>query len=157
MDRRWGIGAQLGWDTLTIQHGDKPKVTFGVLELAGRFRIRPSIEVALALHLGGTAGDIGIGGIYAEFRYRFRAEQKWNLYALAAIGSVSVAQKMATDAEKTGRGSRGPDPHGRRKYESTGACDAEHRESALTVRARRWNVDDRRHLLLLERDAIVCR
>ena len=105
MDRRWAIGAQLGWESLTIQHGDKQKVTFGMLELAARFRIRPAIEVALALRGGGTAGDISLGGLYADFRYRFRAEEKWNLYAFVGLGVMAAAQKMATDAEKKGRGS----------------------------------------------------
>jgi hypothetical protein len=105
MNRRWAIGAQLGWETLTIKHGDEQKVTFGMLELAARFRIRPAIEVSLALRGGGTAGDISLGGLYADFRYRFRAEEKWNLYAFAGLGVMSAAQKMATDAEKKGRGS----------------------------------------------------
>lgn len=105
MNRRWAIGAQLGWETLTIQHGDKQKVTFGMLELAARFRIRPAIEVSLALRGGGTDGDISLGGLYADFRYRFRAEQKWNIYAFAGLGVMAAAQKMATDAEKKGRGS----------------------------------------------------
>ncbi|HUS30247.1 MAG TPA: outer membrane beta-barrel protein [Kofleriaceae bacterium] len=105
MNRRWSVGLSFGWETLTIQHGDKQKVTFGMLELAGRFRITPAIEVALALQGGGTEGDIGLGGIYADFRYRFRVERPWNLYAFAGLGAVNVAQKMASDDEKAGRGS----------------------------------------------------
>lgn len=105
MDNRWAVGLDLGWETLKIQHGDQQKVTFGTLEIAGRFRIRPAIEVALSLWAGGTAGDIGLGGLYASFRYRFLAEQKWNVYGVGALGVISVAQKMAGDAEKQGRGS----------------------------------------------------
>ena len=105
MNRRWAIGAQLGWTSLSIQHGEKQKVTFGMLELAGRFRIRPPAELALVLTGGGTAGDIGLGGLYIEFRYRFRAEEKWNLYALVGLGVMSASQKMASDVEKEGRGS----------------------------------------------------
>lgn len=105
MDNRWAVGFDLGWESLKIQHGDQQKVTFGVIELAGRFRIRPAIEVGLSAWAGGTAGDIGIGGLYASFRYRFLAEQPWNVYAIGALGVISVAQKMASDNEKQGRGS----------------------------------------------------
>lgn len=105
MDRRWAIGLSLGWENVTIQTADKPKVTFGTLALAGRFRIRPTMEVALALWGGGTAGDIGLAAIFAEFRYRFYAERPWNFYALGSLGTVSVAQKMASSDEKKGRGS----------------------------------------------------
>lgn len=105
MDRRWSISASLGWETLTIQAGEKPKVAFGMLELDGRFRIRPAIQVGLVLMGGGTAGDISLGGLYAEFRYRFRVEEKWNLWAAGALGVMSAAQKMASDDEKQGRGS----------------------------------------------------
>lgn len=105
MSRRWAIGLDLGWQSFNVQHGTKPKATFGMLELAGRYRIRPHLEVALALALGGTAGDIGTSGLYAELRYRFRVEQAWNLYVLGALGVVSVSHKQATDVEKRGRGS----------------------------------------------------
>jgi hypothetical protein len=105
MDRRWSISAGLGWESLTIQHGEKQKVTFGMLELSARFRIRPAIQVGLVLTGGGTAGDISLGGLYAEFRYRFRVEEKWNLWAGGALGSMGAGQKKATDDEKAGRGS----------------------------------------------------
>jgi hypothetical protein len=105
MDNRWALGLNLGWESLKIQHGDEQKVTFGVLEVAGRFRIRPAIEVGLSLWGGGTAGDINLGGLYASFRYRFLAEQKWNVYGVGALGVISVAQKLASDDEKQGRGS----------------------------------------------------
>lgn len=105
MDDRWAVGFDIGWETLKIQHGDQQKVTFGTFELPVRFRIVPTMEVALSLWGGGTAGDIALGGLYASFRYRFLAERPWNVYGVAALGVISVAQKMASNDEKQGRGS----------------------------------------------------
>lgn len=105
MADRWAVGFDLGWESLKVQHGDEQKVTFGIVELAGRFRIVPTMEVGLSAWAGGTAGDIGLGGLYASFRYRFLADRPWNVYGIAALGVISVAQKLASDDEKQGRGS----------------------------------------------------
>ena len=70
-----------------------------------RFRITPPIEVALALLAGGSKGDLSTGGLFADVRYRFFAENVWNFYALAGIGLVSAGSKNGSDAEKKGRGS----------------------------------------------------
>lgn len=106
MLRRWSVALALGSETLRTKLADAPRVTFGTLELSGRFRIRPSMEVALGLGGGGAArGDLSTGGLYADFRYRFRPERPLDVYAQIGLGTISVARKDAGDVEKQGRGS----------------------------------------------------
>ena len=63
------------------------------------------LEVALTLDGGGGSNNsYSTGGMCADFRYRFMAEQAWNVYALAGLGFASIAAKDATDPEKKGRG-----------------------------------------------------
>jgi hypothetical protein len=104
MGRPWSIAIGLGAESLTAKTDGAKAVGFGGIELAGRFRIRPPIEVALALEAMGNQG-ISTAGIYAEFRYRFLAEQPWNPFALGSLGVASAADKNGTDAERKGRGS----------------------------------------------------
>jgi hypothetical protein len=104
MARRWSVAASLGGESLTAKTDGAQAVGFGTLELAGRFRLRPSIEFGLDLNLGGNQG-ISTGGFYLEFRYRFLAERPWNPYALFDLGVASAADKTGTDTEKKGRGS----------------------------------------------------
>lgn len=104
MDRRWAIGVDVGPESYRADVDGAQKVEFGQLELAGRYRIRKAIELGLALHLGGS-NQIGLGGLYVDFRYRFMAEQKLNVYALASLGVLSVAHEDASETEKKGRGS----------------------------------------------------
>ena len=104
MDRRWAIGVDVGPETLQADVDGADKVEFGQLELAARYRIRRAIELGLAIHMGGSS-DIGMGGIYLDFRYRFRAEQPLNVYALASLGALAVAHENGSDDEKRGRGS----------------------------------------------------
>ena len=106
MTKRWAIGAALGSESLTAKVDGAPHVGFGVVELAGRFRIRRDLEVALSFVGGGAMkGELTTGGLYVDARYRFRAEQPWNVFALAGLGVVSVARKDGSDVEKKGRGS----------------------------------------------------
>lgn len=104
MSRRWAIGVDVGPESYQPKADGAQKTEFGQLELAGRYRIRVPIELGLAIHLGGSK-DISEGGFYLDFRYRFRAEEKLNVYALADLGVLAVAHKDASDAAKQGRGS----------------------------------------------------
>lgn len=103
MDKRWAIGIGVGPESYQAHVDGAPKVEFGQLELAGRYRIRTPIELGLALHLGGS-NHIGEGGLFVDFRYRFMAEQKLDVYALASLGVLSVAHEDASETEKKGRG-----------------------------------------------------
>jgi hypothetical protein len=104
MDNRWAVNVSLGGESLTAKTDGAKPVGFGGLEVAGRFRIRPSIEIALAFAAAGNQG-IGTAGFYAEFRYRFLAERPWNPFACGSLGVASVSDKNASDPEKKGRGS----------------------------------------------------
>jgi hypothetical protein len=108
MDRRWSISAGLGWETLNVKttSGNGDKITFGMLDLAGRFRIIRTVDVGLGIVGGGAeGGDVSIGGFYIDGRYRFLAERPWNLSLGLGLGVASVAAKDGSKEEKKGRGS----------------------------------------------------
>jgi hypothetical protein len=104
MARRWSVAMSLGGESLKAGTDGAKAVGFGMLELSGRFRLRPAIEFALDLAAGGNQG-ISTAGLYLEVRYRFMAERPWNPYALFDLGVASAADKTGTDTEKKGRGS----------------------------------------------------
>jgi hypothetical protein len=105
MAKRWAIGLALGADVLVPDTTSTQKLSFGTLELAGRFRIKPAMELALALHGGGAMkGEVSAAGLYLDFRYRFMAEQPLNVYVLGGLGVLAVANENAPEAEKQGRG-----------------------------------------------------
>ena len=103
MTRRWAIDVSLGGQWLTAKQAGAKAVGFGALEIAGRFRIRPTMEVALSFEGAGNQG-IGGGGFFAEFRYHFLADRPWSPFVLGGLGIASVADKTGTDTEKKGRG-----------------------------------------------------
>lgn len=104
MAKRWAIGIDVGPESYEPEADGSTKTEFGQFELAGRYRVARPIELGLALHLAGSK-DIAAGGFYAEFRYRFRAEQPLNVYLLGGLGVLAVAHKNASDEAGKGRGS----------------------------------------------------
>ncbi len=105
MRRRWSVAVAFGPEIMRSKLDDAPRVTFGTLELSGRFRIRPSIEIALGGRGGGAArGDLSTGGLYADVRYRFRAHQPLDVYAQLGLGVISIAPENGSEVEKQGRG-----------------------------------------------------
>jgi hypothetical protein len=104
MEHAWAIALGLASESLTPQTSDAPAVHFVGIELEGRYRLRPAVEVALSLFTAGSKGDLGTGGLFADFRYRFRAEERWSAYALGGVGIVQAGSKNATDTERRGRG-----------------------------------------------------
>jgi hypothetical protein len=115
IDRPWSVELNFGWIGLSIddetqdsasQEGIDP-VTFGMAELAGRYRFTPNLELGLTLIGGGAMkGDASMGGLYIDGRYRFLAERSWNPYAYLSLGIVSVARdEGAMKDEDAGRGS----------------------------------------------------
>lgn len=107
MQRRWAIAASIGSETLQAKADGAPKVPFAVIEVALRLRVVRAFELGLSFTGGGaTEGDLTTGGLYLEGRYRFLADNPWNLFALASLGVASVAPKQgSSDTEKQGRGS----------------------------------------------------
>jgi hypothetical protein len=105
MARRWAVALSLGSLGLTPDRQGADTVTFGVLELAGRFRIAPAIELGVSFTGGGAMeGELETGGLFVDARYRFLANRPWNVFALLSLGVVSVALDDAPDDAKRGRG-----------------------------------------------------
>lgn len=106
MDRRWSVSLAIGSQGFEQKDEGVSKIDMGVLDVGARFRIRPAIEVGLGLVLGGTddPAEASTGGLFADFRYRFLAERRWNIYAGVGLGVVSLASKDATEDAKKGRG-----------------------------------------------------
>jgi hypothetical protein len=104
MSKRWAIGVDFGPESYKPDVDDSTQTEFGQFELAVRYRARKPIELGLALHLAGSK-DIGAGGLYFDFRYRFMAERPFNVYALASLGVLGVGHENASDDAKRGRGS----------------------------------------------------
>jgi hypothetical protein len=106
MDRRFSVDASLGALVLGPKERDGNNVTFTMFELAGRFRIRSFVDIGLSFHgAGAVKGDVSAAGLYIDARYRFLAEQPWNIWALLSLGVASVANRDADDKAKAGRGS----------------------------------------------------
>lgn len=105
MSKRWAIGVDFGPESYEPDVDGSEQTDFGQFELAARYRVRRPIELGLALHLGGADNNIAEGGLYFDFRYRFMAEQRLNVYALASLGVLAVAHEDASDDEKRARGS----------------------------------------------------
>jgi len=104
MANRWGLTVGLGAQALkSSDTAGADDVGFATYELGGRFRIIPSIEVALSLAAGANRDD-SYSGLWADFRYRFMAERPWNIYAYFGLGAGSAGAKDGSDAERHGRG-----------------------------------------------------
>lgn len=104
MDRRWAVAVGLGVESMKPKPDASSTIGFTTFELAGRFRIRPAIEVALALNgAGAFSGNFASGGLGADFRYRFMAEESVNFYVLGGIGVQAAAAKNAPEVETKGR------------------------------------------------------
>jgi len=107
MDSRFAVALELGALGLhrDVEGENTNDVSFGVAELAGRFRIVRSFEIGLSLWGGGaTKGALGTGGLFIDGRYRFLADRPWNVFASLSLGAASVADKGASEREKAGRG-----------------------------------------------------
>jgi hypothetical protein len=106
MDRRWSLSLSFGTLGLAPDRDEAETVSFGMAELAGRFRIRSFVDIGLSLYGAGAGeGDLSSGGIYVDARYRFLAERPWNIWALLSLGVASVASDDQADKAKQGRGS----------------------------------------------------
>src|SRR5689334_17687163 len=65
MDRRWSVSLSFGTLGLAPDRDDADSVSFGMAELAGRFRIRSFVDVGLSLYGAGAGeGELSSGGIY---------------------------------------------------------------------------------------------
>jgi hypothetical protein len=105
MDRRWAVSAGIGWESLTAKTEDGAKITFAMVDLAARFRIKPAFEIDLGLVAGGGKkdGDVTTSGLFVDGRYRFQAERAWNVFLEGGLGLVSVAPKVGVGGQKAAR------------------------------------------------------
>jgi hypothetical protein len=105
MAHRFAVGLELGALGLHRDVEGATDVSFGVGELAGRYRIVRSFELGLSLWGGGAMkGTLSTGGLFIDGRYRFLAERPWNVFASLSLGVVSVADEEAGEDAKAGRG-----------------------------------------------------
>ena len=105
MARRWAVGLSLGSASLTPRVPGGQQSAFGVGELAVRFRMNRALELALALGGGGAkTGDLALGEIFVDARYRFVPDEPWNGYVLGGLGVMSAHGTSASDPETKGRG-----------------------------------------------------
>lgn len=102
---RWAIAGSLLVEPLKPQTAGAVGQGFAVLELSGRYRLRPEVELALALDLGGADNRYTLGALYVDARYRFRPFAAWDWHLVGGIGAASVAAKDAVDNDKKLRGS----------------------------------------------------
>ncbi len=104
MERPWSIALSLAAMSAK-PHDIQHSVGLGAFELAGAYRLRPSIQLGLSLAGGGGENNtLSTGALWANFRYRFMAEQPWNVLALASVGVASVYGNNAPDVDRKGRG-----------------------------------------------------
>ena len=108
MKRRWAIAASLGYERITPRSDARPQAPFTMVDVSGRFRLYPDLELAVSLQLGGgTAEDmtqLSSVGIVGEVRYRLFAREPWNGYLFGGLGVRSVAEKNADTTAAQPRG-----------------------------------------------------
>jgi hypothetical protein len=77
------------------------------LELAGRYRFRPQLELQLVLMGGGGGGtnsdQFADAGLFVDFRYHFLVNPLVDVIAFGGLGSMAVAEKGAGKLETKGR------------------------------------------------------
>ncbi|MGE5185408.1 MAG: hypothetical protein ACM31C_25265 [Acidobacteriota bacterium] len=105
MARPWSVSLSLAAMSAKPHVDGVNAVGLGAFELAGAYRLRPSIQLGLSLAGGGGENNtLSTGALWANVRYRFMAEQPWNVLALGSLGVASVYGKDAPDVERKARG-----------------------------------------------------
>jgi hypothetical protein len=104
--QRWSIGLNLGSMNVAPHMQPDNQTEFSVGQLALRYRPWRHLEIELALGGGreqlqdGTQGDRELHSSVLALRYRFNPQKRWNLWAMAGMGSFAVTSQYASDAEK---------------------------------------------------------
>ena len=93
-DRRWSVGLGIGSLSLAPHHQPDNSSDFSLGMIALRWRPFRHLELELALSGGGTSEDSYeqrevSQGVFA-LRWRFNPQAKWNLWAMAGMGSLTV-------------------------------------------------------------------
>jgi hypothetical protein len=106
MAHRWALGLSFGAFGIAPEENPDAETDFQIASIALRFRATPSIEFALELAGGrqvlddGTAGDLATDSAMIVGRYRFMAEQPWNIFLTGGFGAVVIAPHDSTKAER---------------------------------------------------------
>jgi hypothetical protein len=106
MDNRWAIGFSLGGMSIAPTDLPDDQTHFAVGELALRFRATLHLELELAVGGGrertadNMDGDLQVTTVAAALRYRFRAEQHWNWFAMGGLGAAAITRHDATSQER---------------------------------------------------------
>jgi opacity protein-like surface antigen len=109
MARRLAIGVNFGG--YTVEQPDteslEPSTDFSTAELSIRYRISPHVELEALLSGGrqqledGSEGELAMGAVTINARYRFRAEQHWNWWLSAGIGGTLIERQVSTEEERS--------------------------------------------------------
>lgn len=106
MENRWAIGLSLGSMSLAPDGQPDSKTSFGVGELALRFRATPHLELELSAGGGreqlanNQQGELEVNTVALSARYRFNPEGAWNWFLMGGIGGASVTLHDATQQER---------------------------------------------------------
>jgi opacity protein-like surface antigen len=106
MENRWAIGLSVGSMSLAPDGQPDSKTSFGVGELALRFRATPHLELELSAGGGreqladNQQGSLEVNTVALAARYRFNPEGAWNWFVMGGIGGASVTLHDATQKER---------------------------------------------------------
>jgi opacity protein-like surface antigen len=106
MDNRWAIGLSLGGMSMAPSDVPDDQTHFAVGELALRFRVTLHFELELAVGGGrertadNMDGDLQISTAALAVRYRFRAQEHWNFFAMGGLGGAALTRHDATKQER---------------------------------------------------------
>jgi hypothetical protein len=106
MENRWAIGLSLGSMSLAPDGQSDEKTSFGVGELALRFRATPHLELELSAGGGrqqladDQQGDLEVTTVALAARWRFNPEGAWNWFVMAGVGGAAVTLHDATQKER---------------------------------------------------------
>lgn len=104
MANRWAVGLSVGSLTLAPEGAPDDRTTFGVGELALRFRVTPHLELEAVAgggheRIGDRDGARDVSVVALAARYRFRPEAAWNWYVMAGLGGAAVTERDASHDE----------------------------------------------------------
>jgi hypothetical protein len=107
MANRWAATLGLAPESVTAQTSGAQPVGLTTVEIAARYRIWPWLETGIAVFAGGANSGqlVKTSGVYADVRYRFVPERKWNGFVSLGVGAVKLAQTTASSVDQNSRGS----------------------------------------------------
>jgi hypothetical protein len=105
MANRWSVGLSAGGMSLTPD-GGRDSTSFGVGELAVRYRATPHFELELSAGGGreqrdnGMDGDLEVATFAGAVRYHINPYDAWNWFVMGGIGAAAVTFHDASDQQR---------------------------------------------------------